>query len=190
MHGTIKTEEELTNAEPAAGGAECPARAVLLDGLVIDARGTAMVPSGPAGAASARYYVSENAVAASGALERIPSNRLDSSVLTMLRRIRLLDGAGRRDDLAAVLRRVVVLEDAIVLHLDKRQCLATWRAQEQILQRLSTGDTLRLIGTCLTQDEEVSEAGTALCLKMPRHSRARKIRGRGRRNALLFRPKI
>jgi hypothetical protein len=184
MHGTIKIEEELTEAKPVARDVERPERAALLAGLVIDARGTPMFPSGPPGAASARYYISggDGAIL----LERIPSSRLDSSVLTMLRRIRLIGEGRRREDLITVLRRVVVLEDAIVLQLDKRQCLTTWRSQESILQRLSTTDALRLIGTCLAKDEDITEAGTALCLRMPRHSRARKIRVRGPRNTFLF----
>jgi hypothetical protein len=184
MHGTIKSEEDLTNAS----GTERPERVALLAGLVIDARGGAMIPSGPAGssAANARYYVSAESFE-DGSQERIPSSRLDSSVTAMLRRVRLLDENRWRDDLAAVLRRVVVLESAIILQLDKRQCLATWREKEAMLQRLSTGDVLRLIGTCLASGEEITEAGTAFCLKMPRHTRARKIRARGPRNALLFR---
>ncbi|NIJ48308.1 hypothetical protein [Rhizomicrobium electricum] len=184
MHGTVKSEEDLTNAT----GDERPERVALLAGLVIDSRGGLMVPSGPAGssAANARYYVSAEALNEKGAQERIPSSRLDTSVTAMLRRVRLLEDSRRREDLTAVLRRVVVLDDAIILQLDKRQCLATWREKEAMLQRLSTGDVLRLIGTCLAGDEEITEAGTALCLRMPRHTRARKIRSRGPRNALLF----
>jgi hypothetical protein len=193
MHGTIKNGESLLKVQPVtAATLEKSNRTTLLAGLVIDARGGPMVPSAPpgSGGASARYYVSSKTHAGSGLQERIPSNRLDSSIVAMLRRIRLLGDSHERSDLVAVLRRVVVLEDAVILQLDKRQCLATWRVQDPILQRITTSDVLRLIGTCLAKNEEISEAGTALCLSMPRHSRARKIRTRNLQNALLFQKTI
>lgn len=195
VHGTLKKDGERAKTRSAVNAAadgeacefECSA---LLAGLVIDAGGASMVLSRAAafGAANARYYVSSAVSPALGALERIPAARLDSSVIAILRRVCLLGDEWQREDLLAILRRVVVLEDTIILQLDKRLCLTTWRAREPILLRIATGDALRLVGTCLAKGEEIFEAGTALCLRVPRHSRARKIRQRSRRTALLFQP--
>jgi hypothetical protein len=160
------------------------ARATLLAGRVIDAGGALMHPS-PA-AATARYYVSAE-TSGSGAPERIPAARLHSSVVALLQRIRVLAKHWQPADLETVLRRVVVLDDAIVLHLDKRRCVAVWRAAEPMLQRIATGEVLALLSSSLASDEHLSEAGTALCLSVPRRSRARKIRGRGGEKAQLVR---
>lgn len=185
MHGTI-TEKYPSEIPPTAG--DQPARDVLLSGLVIDAQGAAMVPSGTvhAGSAAARYYVSVT-TAGSGTPERISASRLDASVIALLARIHLLADPQHHKELTTVLRRVVVLENAITLQLDKRASVAAWRKHEPMLQRLASADVLRLVATCLGKDEQISEAGTTLCLSVPRHSRARKIRTRRAQNTLLFR---
>ena len=171
-------------APPPAGG---PGRGALLSELVIDAWGTTMMPSGAAtGAADPRYYLSATISPILGTPERVPAKRLDACVVAILQRIRLLTPGWRYEDLRAVLRRVVVLEDAIVLHLEKRVCLTAWRSHEPILQRITVSHVLRLIATCLAKGEEISEVGTALCLKTPRHTRARKIRKHGPRSTVLF----
>lgn len=146
-----------------------------------------MMPSGAAaGTTDPRYYLSEAISPALGTQERVPAKRLDTCVVAILQRIRLLAPAWRYEDLRAVLRRVVVLEDAVVLHLEKRICLSAWRTHEPILQRITVSHVLQLITTCLAKGEEISEAGTTLCLKTPRHTRARKIRKRGPSAAVLF----
>jgi hypothetical protein len=164
-----------------------PASGGMLGGLVIDAWGADMAPSGM-GTAASRYYVSLAISPALGTQERVPAKRLDSAVVAILKRIKLLAHPWRQEDLKAVLRRVVVLEDSIVLQLEKRVCLKVWRAHEPILQRITTSNVLRLVSTCLIKGEEISEAGTALCFKAPRHARARKIRKRSPRSAVLFKP--
>jgi hypothetical protein len=190
MHGTLdqdeKAKERAASTERGLADAE---RGTLLAGLVIDAHGGEMVPSRMAssGATSARYYVGTRALPGSDLPEHIPAARLDASVVAMLSRIRLLGTTRRREEIAAIVRRVLVLDDAIILQLKKRLCLAAWRAQEPMLQRISTGDVVRLVATCLSGQEELSEAGTALCLKMPRHARARKPRSL--RSPLLFQRK-
>lgn len=189
MHGTLDSDIKLakTHSVTAEGGLLGVERGTLLAGLIIDSVGAAMVPSRTlttSSAANARYYVSMAVAPGANAPDRIPATRLDSSVVATLRRVRLLTPSWQRENLVAILRRVLVLEDAIILQLDKRLCLAAWRAEEPMLQRITTGDVVRLVATCLAKNEELTEAGTALCLRVPRHSRARKIRGP--RRALLF----
>lgn len=160
----------------------------LLAGLVIDTGGAEMLPrrnSGP-NARRFRYYVSSAATPALGTPERIEAVRLDRSVIAILRRVRLLGEERQRERLRALIKRVLILDDAIILQLNKRLCLTAWRAQASVLQRLSTGDVLRSVGTCLARDEELTEAGTTLCLRVPR--RARKSRSRRPRKAPLFQP--
>lgn len=160
----------------------------LLRGLLIDSHGVAMSANSVAvgGGTVSRHYVSEKTQSSCIAPDRIPAVRLENSVVAVLHRMRLLNEEWSRDELATILRRVVVLEKAIVLQLDKRLCLAAWRAQEPALQRITTREVLRLVGACLTKNEEISEAGTALCLRLPRHARARRIRERAPKRALLF----
>lgn len=186
MHGTLDPDEKPARSTPAGHGPVDTERGTLLSGLVIDGHGVEMSPSRVtnSGVAAARYYVGTLALPGRDAPERIPAARLDANVVAILARIRLLGPTWQRQDITAIIRRAVVLEDAIILQLDKRRCLTAWRAQEPMLQRIATSDVLRLIATCLTGREEITEAGTALCLKLPRHARARKTRNP--RKALLF----
>ena len=84
----------------------------LLRGLLIDSHGVAMSANSVAvgGGTVSRHYVSEKTQSSCIAPDRIPAVRLENSVVAVLHRMRLLNEEWSRDELATILRRVVVLE--------------------------------------------------------------------------------
>lgn len=192
MHGMAKNVENAQQKEPATKSAE-EARATgmdegcLLAGLVFDAAGEPMLPSPQStnGQTSIRYY--GDAKAGRAAADRISRSRLDSRVVAVLRRVRLLKTHWQGDELTEIIRRVLVLDDAIILQLNRRRCIAEWRTRESMLQRLSAEDVVRLVSTCLLPGEELTEAGSTICLKIARLSRPRRPRARTAHTPVLFR---
>ena len=175
MPNGLKKESELVfEPQPTAWPAPREDKNfAFLAGKVIDIDGRVMAPIRLQKPGGPRFYTSD--IAGDNG-QRISVLRLDSRVAAILCRIHLLQEDWSRDDLVHFLRRVMILDHAIVLQLCRRACLTAWRSREPALRRLSNGEILRLVQTCLIRGEEMVDVGTTLCLSSARYARARKIR--------------
>ncbi len=145
----------------------------LLSGLMVDAAGRPMVLRVPATARAVaqRVYISPPSAMPA---ERVGAARVERNVVVLLQHLHLLGETWSRHDVAQVLRRVVVFPDSLVFQLDRRACLAVWRARGRLQARSPFADVLRLIGTWLPPDLEISDVGWVLCIAARRRSRTRR----------------
>jgi hypothetical protein len=138
-------------------------------GLLFDETGTAMLPtytikkSGP----RYRYYASRPALKGErsrAAIHRIPAPPLEAFISGVLARFGLVD-RNRQD--RSLVRRIDILANSIVVHLDRASMLARWRDANRDDAEERDRDVIGRHRGLLGSNETIADDGERLTLTLP-----------------------
>jgi DNA invertase Pin-like site-specific DNA recombinase len=146
-------------------------------GLLFDETGTAMLPTYAVkrGAIRYRYYVSRscgNGERSKAAICRIPAPPFEAFMAGTMQRLGLSVG-NQADQIRTIVRRIDIQAASIVVHLDRTNALAAWRAAGSAGVGGRDRDVIDHRRGALARGETIADEGEELILSLPVRARFR-----------------